>query len=107
MALRFLKRAHVPKETMEILEQAAHTASNLIADKEFFMATMCEVLNDVARLAGVEIPTRDETDQINASIQCSIHFGGEPDSYMDCESRKGEIYISKTVHSKSFDRFET
>ncbi len=104
MALRILDHSNVPKKAMVIVEEAAHTASNLIVDKEFFMATMCEVLNDVARFAGVEVPTRDEAEQIHASIQCTIHFGGDCDSYMTCSAEKGEIYISKAVRSKSFAR---
>jgi hypothetical protein len=33
---------------MNILEKAAKIASDIISNKEFFMDTMCEVLNDVA-----------------------------------------------------------
>jgi hypothetical protein len=82
---------------MATLEAAAQIASNLIDDKSFFMNTMCEVLNDVARLCaeGLEGPTRVEAGNIHSSIRCTIRFDGDGDSYMQCAP--GVISISQMV----------
>jgi hypothetical protein len=87
------------ENVMDTLEKAAKIASDIVNSKEFFMDTMCEVLNDVARLAvdGLEGPTKQEVEQIYSSIRYTIHFDGKPDSYMQCKSGKGEVFISRKV----------
>ena len=77
--------------------QAAEIASNQIQDDNFFESTVCKVLKDIAKDAGLSEPTPEETRIIRDNLKCNVYVTEDPDSYMQCSTNDACIFINSQV----------
>jgi hypothetical protein len=81
----------------ETCKQAAGTASCLIQDDNFFESTICKVLTDIAKDAGLSEPTPEETRSIRDNLRYEVHVTEDPDTYMQCLTYTADIFINSQV----------
>ena len=84
-------------EVPDICIQSAQTVSLMIEDDTFYEHTICKVLRDIAKAAGLTEPTREETRSIRDNLRCKVHLTHDPDSYMQCSTDSADIFINDQV----------
>jgi hypothetical protein len=81
----------------DICIEAAEIASRLMQDDGFFESTVCKVLKDIAKDAGLSEPTQEETQNIRDNLRCNVHVSEDPDSYMQCSTYSADVFINRQV----------